>query len=116
MAGQIGDMRWRVTLYNAERVDDGAGGFARSDGVEATRSASIRPATPREVSAAAKLEQRLTHVVTIRWESTLIVRQGQRIRWQDRGARIREAYVEAVQDQGEDGRFWVLNVREGGPL
>jgi SPP1 family predicted phage head-tail adaptor len=116
MAGQIGDMRWRLTLYNAVRTDDGAGGFTRTDGDEATVSASIRPASPREISAAAKLEQRLTHVIKIRWTDDMQVRQGMRVRWTDRRQATRDGYVEAVQDDEEAGRFFTLYVREGGPL
>jgi SPP1 family predicted phage head-tail adaptor len=109
-------MRWRVELLDMERADDGAGGFTRSDTAEATRWAEIRTATAREVSAAERLEQIITHVIKLRWERTVRPRQGMRVRWQDRMGTVRTAYVETVQDEDEKGRFWLLQVREGGAL
>lgn len=111
----INQMRWRIELLGATRSDDGAGGFTRSDTVEAEVWAEIRPASPREVSAAARLEVRLTHIITIR-TGDVTPTQGMRVRWDDRRGTTRTAYVEAVADKEEAGRFWELQCREGGPL
>lgn len=112
----IGALRHRLELIGVTRVDDGAGGFTRSDGVEGTVWAAIRPASMREIDAAGRLEMQISHVVEIRFRADLLPAQGMRVRWSDNAGRTREGYVEAASDPDERGRFIRMMVREGGPL
>jgi SPP1 family predicted phage head-tail adaptor len=114
----IRDLSHRLELIGVQRVDDGAGGWTRADTVDATVWAAIRPAKWHELREAERNEQRVSHIVTIRWRADLVgqAAQGARCRWKDRGGRLRELYIEAGVDPDEGGRWLALRCREGGPL
>lgn len=115
---QAGRLNRRLSIYSLTRSDDGAGGFTSTETLAATVWADIRSATPSEVYAAGRLEQRLSHVALIRARprAAPVAAQGMRVTWTDALLRSRAAYVEAVSDADEDGRTLRLDLREGGPL
>lgn len=114
----IGNLRHRVELVGIGRIDDGAGGYTRSDTVAATVWADIKPVSWSQQMRAERLEQRITHVITIRWRADLASGFGPeaRVRFQDKGGRVRELSVQTVVDPKEQRRWLELQCLEGGPL
>lgn len=115
MKVSTGHMRHRLTIMELARVPDGGGGTSRADVVKATVYARVTTATPRELAAYGQLQQRITHIVTIRHRDD--VRQGMTVVWLKAGAREpvagaaipnstgnRVLYVLAATDADPDGR------------
>lgn len=113
----IGNLRHRVELVGIGRTDDGAGGHARSDTAVATVWADIKPVSWSQQMRADRLEQRITHIVTIRWREDLLTGFGPeaRVRFQDHAGRVRELAVKTVVDPKEQRRWLELQCLEGGP-
>lgn len=111
----VGQLRNRVEFLGIGRQEDGAGGFERVDSIETTVFAAIRPASAGEQYRALRLEQHVTHIITMRWRPDFRPSHGQRVRWSDRAGAVREAYVLAAHEQDERGRWMIIQAREGGP-
>lgn len=114
----IGRLDTFVELIGVQRVDDGAGGWTRSDNVEASVWARVRPASANEQRNALRQELRISHIIVIRWNADLTPHflKGSRARWTDRAGRLREVRVEAAYDPQERGRWIEMQAIEGGAL
>lgn len=108
----IGKFRHLVTLHEVTRVDDGSGGFTRTDPSEATVLgqlwAEIEPVSSKEIRLGNKLEDQTTHRITVRWRND--IRQGQLIMYGSR-----QFYILTVTNPSEIRDFLELSCREGGP-
>ena len=105
----IGAMRDRLELFVPVRVSDGALGSQRADTSLGQLWGRIEPISGRELFRYQHLEQELSHVIIIRFKTT--VKQGMYLK---KGTR--QFYVEAVMDPDERGEFQKLVCREGGQL
>lgn len=112
----IGALRFQMEFLDFVRTEDGEGGFDTAAAVQLTVSAAIQPASAREIEAAGRLQQVLTHLAHIRWRPDFEPRQGQAVRWRDRRGAVRVAYVNAARDPDEAGRWMEIQLREGGPV
>lgn len=116
-----GQFRDELTLKLANRVDDGAGGFTRSDNDPSTE---LNPAdkvwanvslyngmmgSTAETYKEAQLQQRATHKVEIRYRSD--VSQGDNFLFDGR-----QFYIMAVRDPTERKERLHLYAREGGAI
>ncbi len=112
MRSDVGHLRQRITFYNTTRVDDGAGGFTRSDPSGATEIgtfwAKIEPASTREITRAQQHEESISHKVLVRYNAAFT--DGQTIK--HRGNFM---YVVTVVDPTHKKEWLHLMVREGGP-
>lgn len=113
MKVSTGHMRHRLALMELVRTPDGGGGTARADKVLAVVYARVTTATPREIAAYGQLQQRVTHLATIRHRDD--VRQGMTVVWLKPGESEpapddeqpttgRALYVLAATDADPDGR------------
>jgi head-tail adaptor len=112
----IGDFRFTMEFLDFVRSDDGEGGFDASAAMQLAASAAVRPASAREIDAAGRLQQQISHVSHVRWRPDFEPRQGQAVRWTDRRGAVRVAYVVSARDPDERGRFVEMQLREGGPV
>lgn len=110
-----GELRNRMEFLDFVATDDGEGGFDQTSSVVITVFAQIRPASAREIDAAGRLQQRLSHIAEIRWRPDFEPKRGQAVRWTDRRGATRSAYVNSARDPDERGRFMEIALREGGP-
>lgn len=119
---EVGQLRNRVELINCVRTETAAGGQARTDSVEAMRWAHVAPASPQQQKAAERLEQRISWVVTIRWDRDLARAFGPeaRVRFEDHAGITRSLSVKTKADPHEGTTqqgFWLeLGCAEGGPV
>lgn len=113
----VGKMRHRIKIYNTVRVDDGSGGFDRSDPSEddlyATRWGFIAPVSSRQRQWGMQFTEVTTHACWLRFDDQLS--DGMVLGRVIRGTE-RFYYVEAVYDPENLGEFSFLTLREGGPL
>lgn len=112
----IGELRFRLDFFTVARTPDGEGGFETNPAGLITLAGAVRAASAREIDAAGRLRQEITHVAHVRWTPTFAPTQGQVVRWIDRGGAARVAYVTAARDPDESGRFYEIGLREGGPV
>lgn len=114
----IGALRTRVELIDINGVQTPAGGWARTDTVEATVDGAVNPASWSQQQRAERLEQRISHVIIIRWRPDLARSFGPeaRARFTDRAGRVRELAVQTVVDPDERGRWLELGCLEGGSV
>jgi len=114
----IGALRHEVELINIGRVDDGAGGYIRADNTVLRVDAAVAPASWSQQQRAMRLEQRISHVITIRWDPDILTGLGPeaRARFTDDAGRVRDLAVITIVDPDERGRWLELGALEGGPL
>jgi head-tail adaptor len=111
----IGHMRHRISVYTVTRVDDGSGGFDRSDPSEATKIgdywAHVQPVTARERQWGEQFTEVTTHTCWLRYHDAVASLEGGILRF--RGV---DYYIEQAYDPDNLKNFLVLTLREGGPL
>jgi head-tail adaptor len=114
----IGALRESIELIGLGRVDDDAGGWTRDDSVSAVVSGQVKPASWSQQQRAERLEMRVSHVVTIRFDPDLadLVKSDSRLRFTDRAGRVRNLSVKTIIDPDEDARWLELGCVEGGPV
>lgn len=118
---RAGVLDTKVSLFDIAYADDGAGGATLSSSANADAPevwASIAPANWRQQEMAARREQRIDHVVTIRWMAELASGFGPdaRLSFVDRAGTTRWLAVKTVVDPDNRGRWLELGCLEGGPL
>lgn len=108
----VGALRQRVSIYNITRVDDGAGGFTRSDPSGGTLIgtfwANLKPVGAKEITQASQHVERVTHMALVRYNSAF--QDGQTLR--HRGV---DMYIVSVVDPDNLKEWLRLLLREGGP-
>jgi head-tail adaptor len=114
----IGALRHEVDLIAIVRTDDGAGGWTRADTTILSVDADVRPASWSQQQRALRLEQRISHVIVIRWDPDILDGIGpeSRARFTDNAGRVRELAVKTIIDPDERGVWLELGCAEGGPL
>lgn len=115
-----------VSLFNVANTDDGAGGYTIAGVAHPTSPtvyACVEPAdwkrreSSATVKASARQEQRISHIVTIRWQSDLAsFGPDARLSFVDRAGRTRWLGVHTCGDPDNRGRWLELECVEGGPL
>lgn len=112
-----GLLKTRCELITKQRVSDGAGGWTSADTVEQTVWGNLKTASWSQQDRADKLEQRITHTLTIRWQPDLARNFGfeARVRITDAGGAVRTFAVRTVVDPDNRRRFLELGCLEGGP-
>lgn len=112
----IGAMRHRISVWQRARDNDGGGGGKRTDQMLGERWAAMRVASKTEVFNYSQLQQRITHVFTVRYDP--IFRQGNWIELTSLHHNVepRKFYINDVTDPNEKKEIMNLTVREGGNL
>jgi SPP1 family predicted phage head-tail adaptor len=108
---RIGQLRKSIILQAETSVSDGAGGYALGWTDVATVWGEIKPVTGREVYASQHQEGRVTHEISLRYRSDVMVTSNMRAVYGGRFFNIR-----AVMNQDERNRWTALLVEEGGPV
>lgn len=115
----IGALRHEIELIDITGTPDGSGGWLRSGNIEAVVDGAVNPASwSQQEKHGGRLEQRISHVISIRWDPDLARTYGPeaRARFVDDAGRVRELSVKTVVDPDERGRWLELGCIEGGPL
>ena len=102
----VGELRERVTIEEATRVDDGVGGASASWSALATVWASVTPLSGREGTAGGRVEAHQGYRITIRYRDD--VTTAMRAIWAGRTLNIR-----SLADPDGRKRWLELNVEEG---
>ena len=113
-----GSLNRRVELIGIQRTDDGAGGWVRSDTVEALVWGQLRTASWSQQQRAERLEMRVSHTIRIRWRPDLAggaFGPEARCRIIDGGGLAREFSIRTVIDPDDRRQFLELGCMEGGP-
>lgn len=109
-----------VSVFTIAAADDGAGGYTLTSAAHPTSPsvyAYIEPASWRRQEAAARMEQRISHCVTIRWQADLAAfGPDARLSFVDRAGTTRWLQVLTCVDPDNRGRWLELECLEGGPL
>lgn len=109
----IGKMRHRVVVYAITQVDDGNGGFTRSDPSPATEIATIwadvQPISAREQQWGMKYQEVVTHRVITRYNALVLA--GYPVKHDNR-----YLYIVDIVDTDQRKEFMTLICRDGGPL
>ncbi|MDE1901664.1 MAG: phage head closure protein [Alphaproteobacteria bacterium] len=108
---KIGDMRKQISIQQEQPTPDGAGGYALAWVTLATVWADIMPVSGRETFAAAHLEGRVTHKITLRWRGDVAITSDMRVLYNTRAFNIH-----AVMNNDESDHFITILAEEGGPL
>lgn len=108
----------RVELIDIGRTDDGAGGWTRGDTVTTSVWGALRAASWSQQQRGERLEQRISHVIRVRWRPDLARGFGPdaRARILDGGGAVRELSIKTVVDPDDRRQFLELGCLEGGPL
>lgn len=101
----IGDMNKRVSIQEASRTSDGAGGSVVTWTTTATVWASVEPTNGHEPYIAQALRGKVTHKVRMRYRSG--VRPSMRLLY---GSRI--FTIQAALNDKEEGRYLMLLCEE----
>lgn len=112
----LGAMRHKILLKNIVRTPDGGGGYARADTDNLPFvMGRVETLSVNEIAAYGRLEQRVSHRVTIRRKAE--VKQGVTVVWQKPTGDI-SLYVATVNDPRPDrpDEWMELICREGGNL
>jgi SPP1 family predicted phage head-tail adaptor len=102
-----GDLRIELVLEQAQRTDDGAGGFVEQWIEVGLVFARIEPASAKDRFGAGQTLEDISHRITIRHRADAV--SGMRLR---RGARV--FAILTVHDPDETGRYLVIRAREQG--
>lgn len=109
----IGKMRHRFSVYAVTRVDDGSGGFDRSDPSGNTKINDywgfIEPVLSHERQWGEQFTEKTTHSCWLRYNT--LVKPGMIIRYDNV-----DYYIETAYDPHNRKEFLLLGLREGGPL
>ncbi len=107
----IGSLNNRIAIQSASRTPDGAGGATEvwATITNGTVWARIEPASAFEAFAAAQLQHRVTHKITMRYLGT--VASGMRVLFGSRRFNIR-----GIKNIGERNAVMELTCEEGLPL
>jgi len=109
----VGKMRHRLTIYAITQVDDGNGGFTRSDPSVLTEIATvwgdIQPISAREQQWGMKYQDVVTHRANIRFDARFL--PGQQLRHDGK-----PFYIVTIVDTDQRKEFMTLMCREGGPM
>ena len=113
MRQDIGKMRHRVIVYAITQVDDGNGGFERSDPSVpteiATVWANVQPMSAREQQWGMKFQEVVTHKILTRYNAAFL--SGQQLRHDGK-----PFYIVSIVDTDQRKEFMTLMCREGGPM
>lgn len=113
MRQDIGKMRHRIIVYAITQVDDGNGGFERSDPSVPTEIATVRanvyPMSAREQTWGMKYQEVVTHKVLIRYNAAFLA--GQQLSHDGK-----LLYIVSIVDTDQRKEFMTLMCREGGPM
>lgn len=114
----IGQMRHRIRVYATTRVDDGAGGFTRTDPSGADLIGKywghIEPINYRERQWGEQFTELTTHICWLRYNS--LIKEGMTLMRTQRNANI-EYYVQNAFDPDNGmNEYLMLALREGGPM
>jgi head-tail adaptor len=113
----LGKMRHRIKVYATNRVDDGSGGFDRSDPSGADLIGEfwchIAPVTSRERQWGEQYTELTTHIAWLRYNSLL--KEGMTLRRIISDTTV-DYYLERMIDPNNLREFSLLMLREGGPL
>lgn len=110
-----GKLRHRVSLYTVTRVDDGSGGFDRTDPSEDSKIGTfwghVEPVTARERQWGGQFTEVTSHKCWLRYhtavsglEHGILVFKGD------------QYYIETAFDPDELKEWLVLGLRKGGPM
>lgn len=108
-----------LTFKGVARTQTAAGGFTRADTDATTTLGEVRPATPSEQYRNMQRQQRITHVVKVRWRPDFASAvQGGKVTFADAttGA-ARELHIKTAYDPGErhsERRRWIVMECEEG--
>lgn len=105
---KTGALNKRIALQAETRTPDGAGGYALTWTTVASLWANIQPVFGRETSAADRQESRVTHKITLRWQSAVTPTASMRVLYKTRAFNIR-----AVLNANEADRWMILLAEEG---
>lgn len=118
----IGKMRHRIAIYGIDRRPDGSGGFTRNDidgrgnpdgaGLIGRFWAYIKPVSAKERQWGEQFTELTTHVCWLRYNT--LIKEGMTLRRLFSDRQI-DYYIEGMYDPDNLQKFWVLNLREGGP-
>ena len=108
---KIGNLRKQIAIQAEQQTSDGAGGYMLTWLTLATVWAEIAPVTGREIYAAGHLEGRVTHKITARWRSDLVLTSDMRVLSNARSFNIR-----AVMNRDESNQWAEFLVEEGGAV
>lgn len=105
---RAGTLRHRIAVQSptnvaSETSDRGSKTYA----TDSTERASIRPASDAERAFGGKLENEVTHVITMRWRSDLTVTGKKRLKF---GTRV--FHVVGVRNLDERDRELIIKVKE----
>lgn len=106
MATTIGKMRYKVKLQKATTTRDAGGGVTESWTTLKEIWADIKPVSGSERYRQGKVQETLTHEITIRYREDLGTNY--RIQYESRNFNIKSA-----RNIDERDRFWVLLCTEG---
>lgn len=100
------DLRHRIKIQVRSQVADGQGGFQETWADHLSVWSNIKPVSATERFFSQKLEQNITHKITIRFNST--INSAMRVLYQGRVFKIEGAF-----DPDERKRWLQLNCEEG---
>ena len=103
MVVALGSLKHRISIQAMTRTDDGLGGAEETWATETTRWANIRPLSGKELFQAQQVESKVTHEVTIRYDSNLTIDATRRILY---GTRTFE--IHAVINIDESNKYYKL--------
>ena len=113
----LGKMRHRIKVYATNRVDDGSGGYDRSDPSGADHIGDfwchIEPVTSRERQWGEQYTEQTTHRCWLRYNSLL--KEGMTLR-RVIGSTVVDYYLESMTNPDETRQYHMLMLREGGPM
>ena len=113
----VGQLRHRVAIYSSNRVSDGAGGFDRSDPSGADLIGcywcNIQPVTARERQWGEQFTEQTTHTCWLRYN--VLIKEGMTLT-RTVGDTLISYYLEGLFDPDNMMEWYLLTLREGGPL
>jgi SPP1 family predicted phage head-tail adaptor len=106
----IGKLNRKITIEELNRASDGYGGFDESWMTLETVWAKIEPISAKQRFFADKLEHNVTHIITIRYDSTLFsnLNNNQRILYDSRYFQI-HGFINIK----EENRYIEIMAKEG---
>lgn len=104
----IGDLRHFVALQQQTTVADGLGGRTVTWATEASFWARVKPVSAGQRMYGQRLEENISHVITARYNSSLDLSIGKRIRFDSR-----DFHIHGVINVDERNRVWEIMCEEG---
>lgn len=112
----IGKMRHRIRIYATTRIEDGSGGYDRTDPSGADLIGAywchIEPVSAREIQWGEQFTEVVTHSCWLRYNR--LIKEGMTVR-RVIGSEHVDFYVEKLYDPDNLKEWLLLGLREGGP-